>query len=276
MKLAVIILNHGAADEALDSLAALAGEMDGSLRAIVVDDGSGDGCAERIQRAIWARGFAPWARLLRANGNTTATARYNRAIRSEHAAAYLLLDREARVQPGAIAALRQALQRWGDTGVIGPCLLDGSRVQPTAAQRVLAPAAALFRVTPDAPADAVAAPRKRFDAFLSAPHQAIEPDLPVHGSVLIRREVIDEIGLLHESHTMFFEDLEYCRRVRAAGFEITYFPDLEHAAHGRAVRGLGLGDGLAPLRACAAWARQRLDSLAPRLLPSAKHAASLP
>jgi GT2 family glycosyltransferase len=50
---------------------------------------------------------------------------------------------------------------------------------------------------------------------------------------LIRREVIEKVGLLDEGYFMYFEDSDYCRAARAAGFRVHYFPSA-HVVHLRA------------------------------------------
>ena len=42
--------------------------------------------------------------------------------------------------------------------------------------------------------------------------------------VMVRRQVIDQIGLLDDGYFMYVEDTDYCRRARAAGWEIWYWP----------------------------------------------------
>lgn len=44
-------------------------------------------------------------------------------------------------------------------------------------------------------------------------------------SVLIRREVFDEIGLLDERFFMYFEDADFCFRARNAGWQLVVAPD---------------------------------------------------
>jgi GT2 family glycosyltransferase len=44
---------------------------------------------------------------------------------------------------------------------------------------------------------------------------------------LIRREVIDRIGLLDEQFFMYTEEVDYCLRAREAGFATWFFPDAE-------------------------------------------------
>jgi hypothetical protein len=58
----------------------------------------------------------------------------------------------------------------------------------------------------------------------------MEPEWISFACAIIRREVIDAIGLLDESYFMYFEDADYCRMARSAGFRIRYFPRA-HVVH---------------------------------------------
>ena len=42
---------------------------------------------------------------------------------------------------------------------------------------------------------------------------------------LIRREIIDEVGLFDPRYFLYFEEVDHCRRVRQAGFRVVYYPD---------------------------------------------------
>ena len=42
--------------------------------------------------------------------------------------------------------------------------------------------------------------------------------------VLIRREVVEQIGPMDEGFFMYFEDVDYCLRARSAGWQIAYVP----------------------------------------------------
>lgn len=45
------------------------------------------------------------------------------------------------------------------------------------------------------------------------------------GAMMIKKEVIQKIGLFDENYFMYIEDIDFCRRARAAGFEILYNPE---------------------------------------------------
>jgi len=42
---------------------------------------------------------------------------------------------------------------------------------------------------------------------------------------VVRREVLEQVGLLDDGYFMYFEDVDYCRRVAAAGWKVLYWPD---------------------------------------------------
>lgn len=42
---------------------------------------------------------------------------------------------------------------------------------------------------------------------------------------LIRREVIDQVGLFDPRYFLYSEEVDHCRRVKNAGWEVTYFPE---------------------------------------------------
>lgn len=47
------------------------------------------------------------------------------------------------------------------------------------------------------------------------------------GSMLVRREVINEVGLFDETYSLYFEDADWCRRVLKKGYTIYYYPAAE-------------------------------------------------
>lgn len=42
---------------------------------------------------------------------------------------------------------------------------------------------------------------------------------------LIRREVLDQVGLFDPRFFMYYEEVDHCRRVKAAGWKVMYYPD---------------------------------------------------
>jgi GT2 family glycosyltransferase len=70
----------------------------------------------------------------------------------------------------------------------------------------------------------------RFEVPIRDADAGIEPDWISYASVLIRREVLVQAGLLDEGFFMYYEDIEHCHRVVRAGFGIRYVPEA-HVVH---------------------------------------------
>ena len=45
--------------------------------------------------------------------------------------------------------------------------------------------------------------------------------------MLIRRQVIDQIGLLNQNYFLYLEDLEFCQRAKRAGWRIVFDPSIK-------------------------------------------------
>jgi len=69
----------------------------------------------------------------------------------------------------------------------------------------------------------------------------VSVDVVTGAVMLIPRKTIEKIGLLDERYFMYFEDLDYCRRVNKAGYKIYYLPEAEfihaHGASGKSIPG---------------------------------------
>ena len=54
-----------------------------------------------------------------------------------------------------------------------------------------------------------------------------EVDAVMGAYLMIRKSVVDKIGLLDEDYFMYGEDLDWCWRVKEAGFKVMYYPEPE-------------------------------------------------
>lgn len=62
--------------------------------------------------------------------------------------------------------------------------------------------------------------------------QVHEVDVIAGCFMLVRREVIEQVGGMDERFFVYSEEVEWCRRIRDAGWKITYFPFAEVLHHG--------------------------------------------
>lgn len=219
--LAVVVLNYRTPDLTIDCLASLQGEIEPGVRVVVVDNASADGSADRIEGALAERGWASWASVLRSPVNGGFAAGNNVGIRSVDAESYLLLNSDTLVRPGALRALRDAARARPDAGIIGPGILTAGGAPDPSFFRVAGPVSELLRAANSRPVTRLL---RRFDTLLPHTEQPLEPGWIGFACALVRREVIQSVGLLDDGYFMYFEDVDYCRRARQAGWKILYWP----------------------------------------------------
>ncbi|EFO79519.1 glycosyl transferase family 2 [Oscillochloris trichoides DG-6] len=223
--LAIVILNYNRADLLADCLESIyAAPMRCSLNVWVVDNASSDGSAEMVRTRF------PQAQLIVSPINGGFSHGNNLALRQiltpAHATDYvLLLNNDTLVPAGALDGLVEYLEQHGTVGAVGPKLLlpDGSldlacrRSFPTpevALYRMLG----LARLFPHSPRFA------RYNMTYLDPDQETEVDSLVGACMLIRHQVLREVGLLDEAFFMYGEDLDWAYRIKTYGWRIVYYP----------------------------------------------------
>ncbi len=186
------------------------------VEVIAVDNGSTDETPTRLAAL-------PWLRVIRNPSNLGFVRGNNVGIRAaDPASDVVLLNNDIEIHdPGWLEALRETAQGSTGVGVVGCRLVlpDGRLLH---AGTVILP-----------------------DTCHGQQIGALEPDVgqyaaerDVQGVVFacayIRRETIDRVGLLAEDYESYFEDTDYCLRVRQAGLRVVYCgrTTLVHAEHG--------------------------------------------
>lgn len=222
-RLAVIILNYRTADLVIECLASFVPELPTwpGLEAVVVDNASGDGSDERIERALAERGWSGWARLVRSPDNGGFAAGNNLGIRSAAADVYWLLNSDTLLLPGALAELRRALRARPDAGLISTGLEwpDGSR--RVNCFRFMRPPTELVRA---AATGLITRLLRGFEPAMPIPDAPAEPEWSCFASILIRQWVFERIGYLDDGYFMYYEDMDFCRRAREAGIALVFWP----------------------------------------------------
>lgn len=224
MSLAIVILNYRTPAYVTDCLQSLAAERDAgaSFSAVVVDNASGDDSADRIEEAIRARGWSAWARVVRSPRNGGFSAGNNVGMHAVQAEAYLLLNSDTLVRSGAIDRLVREMREHPDAGLIGPGLEwpDGKR--QNSAFNFPTPLTELLRVAGTGAFDRLL---RRHVTAMPLAQVPPEVDWVSFAAVLIPRAVIEQVGPMDEGYFMYFEDIDYARRVRSTGWKVRYCPE---------------------------------------------------
>ncbi|HUE16834.1 MAG TPA: glycosyltransferase family 2 protein [Planctomycetaceae bacterium] len=239
-KIAIVLINYRTAQLTLDCLASLEPEVKQhpETHVVVIDSASGDGSADVLEQHRSSRGWREWMSLVRLDENRGFSAGNNAgmAFAEElgHFDSLLLLNSDTMVRPGALGALSEVLEREPSVGVVGPSLeWPGGQMQASCFRKI-SPASEFVTA---AKTGAISRLFQRGEVAIPNPpyhdargQHAVAP-LPDEiewisfACVLIRTEVIESIGRMDEGFFMYFEDVDYCRRARSAGWQIAYAPE---------------------------------------------------
>jgi N-acetylglucosaminyl-diphospho-decaprenol L-rhamnosyltransferase len=185
---------------------------------LVVDNASVDGSSEMVQAE-----FAQ-VRLVVNDENRGFTAANNQGLALSQGRYLLLLNPDTEVVGDALATMLRYMDDHPQAGALGPQLLfpDGRR-QPSR-RRFPTFATALVESTVLQEWWADNRILRRY-YMADTPDDAIQPvDWVVGACLLIRREAYQQVGGLDEGYFMYSEELDWCRRCKAAGWEIAYLP----------------------------------------------------
>lgn len=210
-------------DRCLTSLQAEISNMEHQV--FVVDNASSDGSADMVAEKHH------WVRLIRNDSNLGFAMANNQAFWLASGDYVLLLNPDTEVKEGAIKKLLSFIESKPKAGVVAPQLLntDGSiqrscREFPTFAG-MLYELCGLSRVFPE---------NETFGRYkmLSWNHDdERQVDQPEGACLLIRREALEQVGLFDEGFFMLFEEVDWCYRLKKAGWEIWFTPESKITHH---------------------------------------------
>lgn len=220
-KLAIIILNYKTPDLVVDCLNSLQNQIEPGIDVVVVDNASNDGSVERIEQEISLNTWESWCRVLPSPINGGFAAGNNYALKSIDADAYILLNSDTIVLPNAIKELLHAMELYPNAGLIGPGCVNQDGNKDLSTFHFIRPITEFIRSASTGPISRLL---RRYDVPFLTTDSAVEPEWIGFACILIRHEVIEQVGMLDEGFFMYFEDVDYCQRVRKAGWTIVYWP----------------------------------------------------
>ncbi len=248
-RVAVVILNYRTPQLVIDCIRSLLSEIDTTQdRVVVVDNCSADGSSELLERELELNRWGGVVQLLAAKENKGFSAGNNIGIEHQSADYYWLMNSDTLARPGALQALLTAISTDERIGAVGPALIwptgdvqqsrfryhsPWSELLQSAQLRILSK---LLGWTEQAPATADAVRVCDDSTWVS------------FASVLLRNAAVQTTGLMDDGYFMYFEDMDYCRRLQSAGWKIVYAATA-HVVH--------LRGGSSPVKSIAAQCGRR-------------------
>jgi N-acetylglucosaminyl-diphospho-decaprenol L-rhamnosyltransferase len=241
MRIAVVIVNYRTPGLVRDCLDSLRGEVEAGLdlRVFVGDADSGDGSVDSVSAHIRDRGY-DWAECYAIGVNGGFAYGNNHIVRTRVApdASFDLihfLNPDTVIRPGAVRALAEFLKATPGAGVAGSRLENPDASLRAYAFRFPTPWREFFRGARIPKLDTLA-------PATSITFEGLQETRPVDwvtgASFMIRRGLLDEVGLMDDGYFLYFEETDFIRRIRKAGWEAW------HVAESRVVHLAGQSTGV--------------------------------
>ena len=171
-----------------------------SYEIIIVDNNSKDGTREYLKKLQTLN-----IKVILNNRNTGFAKANNQGIKITKGKYVMFLNPGIRLLPGTIKQLIVASKKK-DAGIVAPKLLEKKSKKSQASCFRRQNAMSAFRKY---------VPRGGFPTVVDAVIGAV---------MLIPKSVINVVGLFDEKYSLYYKDLDYCRRVKKAGFSVYYVP----------------------------------------------------
>src|SRR5437868_12232083 len=229
----IVIVNYNTAALLRNCLTSVTQTEGRVCQVIVVDNGSADGSPDMVEREF------PGVCLVRNRLNSGFAKANNQGIRLAKSKYILLLNSDTIVRPGALGIMTGFLDSDAAAAGAGCRLLneDGT-IQASISDRP-GPVFLFFRllgvsrlISGDLPRHWLA----RMPAFLlgKTVHAYLTPYVggssPIEvesmsaACLMLRKKAVEEVGLLDEGFFMYLEDMDYCIRLKQAGWKLYYLP----------------------------------------------------
>jgi N-acetylglucosaminyl-diphospho-decaprenol L-rhamnosyltransferase len=201
---------------------------------VVVDNGSSDGSSEMV-----ASDF-PQVRLLVGHGNVGYPAGNNLGLRalgfvqsdesrmSTVPRYALLLNPDTEIPADALTRMVKYLDDNPQIGIAGPKLVLPSGKLDLACRRSFpSPEVALWRMIGLSRLFPGSRRFARYNLTFLPENETHDVDSVVGAFMIVREKAIRQVGLLDETFFMYGEDLDWCKRVKEAGWTVVYYPDVQ-------------------------------------------------
>lgn len=214
MDLSIIILSFNTKDILDNCLKSILKNSKGiDMEIIVVDNHSTDGSPESIRKNF------PGVYLIENNKNEGFAKANNQGIKISKGKYILLLNSDTLVEKDAIKEMINFMESRKEVGVVGPQLLNSDRSKQASAGRF----PDLFTVF-----IMLFFEHWQQNRFVRTSFDTLtQTDWIMGAALMIRKNILEKTGLLDEKIFMYYDEVEWCYRIKKAGYKIYFYPKPE-------------------------------------------------
>jgi GT2 family glycosyltransferase len=219
--LSIIIISYNTRDElarCVNSIFENTHEI--SFEVIVVDNNSQDGSPDMIEKEH------PEIRLIKNQDNFGFARANNQAIDISQGHYIFMLNSDTLVPPLSISRMVNFLDGNSNAGVVGAKMLNPDYTLQRTARRFPTPMAFFFGrktlLTKIFPKNKYS--RKYLMLETDYCEEPYEVDWVSGGALMVKKEAINQVGVLDEIFFMYWEDAEFCFRMKEWGWKVFCLP----------------------------------------------------
>lgn len=221
MELSIIIVNYNTRDLTTQTIESVINTLKSNVdyEIILVDNNSTDGSIEFLESNF------SQIKIIKNTCNLGFSKANNTAIKQSKGNYVLLLNSDTIVLENCLEECVTYMEKNKDIGVLGcKLLLENGELDHACKRGFPKPEASLFyllklnRIFPE---------NKKFGQYTMGylnEDEVNEVDSLTGAFMMLRREIISEVGLLDEDFFMYGEDLDWCFRIKEAGWKVVYYP----------------------------------------------------
>jgi GT2 family glycosyltransferase len=180
---------------------------------VIVDNGSRDGSGTAVKKMF------PAVRLIENDRNLGFSKAVNQGLKILSSRYALLLNPDTQVKERTIEQLVSFMDAHPEVGISGGQLLngDGSKQNsianfPSLATELLNKSFLRWMLP------------KRFPGKERNDPEPIEVDSVIGACLIVKREAMDQVGLLDENYFLFLEETDWCYRMKQVGWKVYHVP----------------------------------------------------
>jgi N-acetylglucosaminyl-diphospho-decaprenol L-rhamnosyltransferase len=229
MRLLVVIVSYRVTDLTIDCLRSLKEEVEQTpgVKVAVCENGTGGAAADRLRQAIADNDWESWIDLTVIYPNRGFTGGNNAVIRpaleSRDPPEYiLLLNADTLARKRSLESLVAFMDSHPKVGIAGSMLLWPDGTIRSSCFRFLGIASEFDRGLRVGLVSKLLSP---WQTVFPMPKEASRVGWVPGASMILRRTMLEEIGLLDEGLYTYFDDPDICLRAHRAGWETWYVPE---------------------------------------------------
>lgn len=209
----IIIVNYNTKKFIISCLRSIEKYASKEAEIIVVDNASVDGSVREIKN--FTLHHSPFT-LIENRENMGFAKAVNQGIKASTGDYLFILNPDTKLTTGVIDQLLEFTLDNSNVGVVAPRLLnhDGSIQESCYHEPTFWGAIKEYFLNI----------KGSFTKYALKSDHPVQVDAVVGAAMFIPRQVVNKTGMFSEKYFMYFEDLDYCRRVRLTGLQVYYLP----------------------------------------------------